>query len=78
MSAPPNRNGVWARILVVAIPLAIAGLIGWGTLREKVDNTARAMDGKANRETVEVQFNAIMRELQGAREDIADLKRGRP
>jgi len=58
-----ERNGIYVRILSVAIPLAIAGLIAYGTLREKVDNTAAALDRKANRETVDVQYNAILQRL---------------
>jgi hypothetical protein len=58
-----ERNGIWARILSVVIPMTVAGLIAWGSLRSEVDQHTKALEGKANRETVTVQYDEIIRRL---------------
>ena len=45
------------------ISMAVAGLLGWGALKADVINLRRDVDQKANKETVDVQYNAILQRL---------------
>lgn len=75
MSEPRNGNGVWVRILAAVIPLAVMALIGWGALRSDVVHNAAALEKKADRETVDVQYQSIIRELQRINEALERLQR---
>lgn len=74
-----SKNGIWSRILAIAIPLLVAGLIGWGTLRQQVHDArddVQALDRqKASRDVVEAQYQAILRELQSIRAELGELRR---
>lgn len=74
-----SRNGIWSRILAIAIPLLVAGLIGWGTLRQQVHDARQDVQTldqqKASRELVDAHYQAILRELQSIRAEISELRR---
>lgn len=60
---PTNGNGLWPKILAVIVPAGVAGLIAWGSLRSDVTHVAQAMDLKAEKETVTVEYQAIVDRL---------------
>ena len=62
-------NG-WGKILMAVIPLALLGLVAAIRVSERVDGQQRAIESKANKDVVDVQFVAIMRELQLLRADV--------
>ena len=70
-----NINNAWARILLVVIPLVIAAFIGWGALKSDVKYNTMELEKKASKETVTVQYEAILRELKQLRVDITNLHR---
>lgn len=61
MSPTSHTRLRWA---VTLLPLVIAAIIGWGTLRSDVNHLEAAVETKANRETVDAEYQAILRELQ--------------
>lgn len=63
MNATERLNG-WAKVLALFLPLTVAGLIAWGSLKSDVRNQAQMSQSYANRETVQAQYAAILRELQ--------------
>lgn len=77
MDKPSNRltqsNG-WAKLLVGFVPLLVAGLIGWGVLRSDVTHVEQALAQKANRETVEVQYQEIQRQLVEISNQLKELR----
>lgn len=57
--------------LASLVPVGIAsvgGLIGYGVLKGDATALRRDVDKKADKETVDVQYQAILRELQGIKE----------
>lgn len=77
MADSGNHRGValWTRVALFLLPLALAGLVAWGRLNARADALERALEGKANRETVEAQYNAILRELADIKAELRALKR---
>lgn len=60
-----HRFNGWAKVLVGFIPLLVAGLVGWGTLRSDVSNLQTTTEKKADRDLVVQQYQAILREGDG-------------
>lgn len=58
-----QAKDVWSRVLLALLPVVLAGLVAYGALTARVQNTANAVETKANRETVEAQYNAILDRL---------------
>lgn len=75
MSLPTNGNRLWLKILGPLIPMLLVGLIGYGTLRARVDGNTEALRGKASREVVETQNREVLRTLEALRQDISELRR---
>lgn len=48
--------------------ITATGLVGWGQLRNRVDNLDKKLDGldagKANKETVDAHFDAVVQRLE--------------
>lgn len=61
--------------MAVVIPLAVGGLIGYGTLRSDVNANMVKLAEKANRETVAEMNTAVLRELAALRFEIGELRR---
>lgn len=57
-----NTNG-WKKPLLVLLPFAIAGLVGWGVLKSDVAHLHDDVEAKATRETVQAQYDAIVQRL---------------
>lgn len=68
------KNNVWAKVTVVVVPLAIAGLIAFGQIRSDLRHVEDQLDTKANAETVEVQYDAIIQRLDDLKADIERLR----
>lgn len=64
MTSPIERLNGWAKVLLLFIPLAVAGLIAWGGLRSDMNHVEAEEASHASRETVDAQYQAILRELQ--------------
>jgi len=61
------RNGsltAVVRLLAIAIPLAVAGLVAWGQLSARIEDARQRLEAKADRETVTVQYQAILEQLR--------------
>lgn len=61
------RNGsltAMVRLLAIAIPLAVAGLVAWGQLSARIEDARQRLEAKADRETVTVQYQAILEQLR--------------
>jgi hypothetical protein len=61
------RNGSLAagvRLLAIAIPLVVAGLVAWGQLSARIEDARQRLEAKADRETVTVQYQAILEQLR--------------
>lgn len=69
-------NG-WFRVLAVVIPLIVAGLIAWGSLRSDVRYLSREVERKADRDVVQVQYERLLAELAAIREQLDALTRTR-
>lgn len=67
------KNG-WGRVLAVVLPFFIAGLVGFGVLKSEVGRNKEALVEKANAETMNVQYQAVLREIRLLREDVAEVK----
>jgi hypothetical protein len=52
------------RLLAIAIPLAVAGLVAWGQLSARIEDARQRLEAKADRETVTVQYQAILEQLR--------------
>ena len=59
MTDKPNG---WSRFIPVAL-FVLAGAIGYGVLRGEVAAIAKAVETKANKETMDVQYREILRRL---------------
>ena len=68
------KNNVWGKVVVVVVPLAIAGLIAFGQIRSDVRHVEDQLDTKANAETVAVQYDAIIQRLDDLKADIERLR----
>ena len=68
------RNNVWAKVAVVVVPLAIAGLIAFGQLRSDVQHVEEQLDTKANAETMAVQYDAIIQRLDDIKAEVERLR----
>lgn len=67
------KNG-WGRVVVVVLPFFIAGLVGFGIVKSEVSRNKEMLRDKANVETVNVQYQAVLREIRLLRDDVAELK----
>ena len=56
-------NDTLIAVVLTVVPLTGGGLIAWGRIRSEVDDVRKDLDLKANKETVEVQYDAIMERL---------------
>lgn len=72
----PKLNG-WGKLLIICVPLAIAGLIAWGTLRSDMRHAEAALERKADRTMVEVQYERILSELGEIRRRLERLENRR-
>lgn len=73
--AEPNGRSFWLKfVAALLVPLAL-GLIGFGALKNDVARTREEMDTKASKETVQTEYEALLREMQAMRADLADIKR---
>lgn len=63
----PNGNGVWWKLAGSLVPLAIVGALAMAALKADVRHLQDTVNQKANRETVEAQYQALLRELQAIR-----------
>ena len=70
-----TNGSLWRKILIVLIPLLIAGVVAWITMRGDIRHLETSLDTKANRETVQAQFEAILRELQQINRRLDNLQR---
>ena len=68
------KNNVWAKVTVVVVPLAIAGLVAFGQIKSDVRHVEDQLDTKANAETVQVQYEAIIQRLDDLKADIERLR----
>jgi len=59
-----ERLNGWLKVICVAVPLLVAAFIGWGALNARVSTLETAQVGKADAEVVNVQYEAILRELR--------------
>ena len=59
-----ERLNGWGKVLLVCIPLAVGGLVGYGSLKSDVRHQQEVADRHASRETVDAQYAALLRELQ--------------
>lgn len=73
--ADGNGKGFWGRLLIVLLPMALAGLVAMASLRSDVQHVQQDLQTKANRETVEAQNRAVLQGLEDLRADIRDLRR---
>ena len=49
-------------LTAIGIPIA-AGAVGYGRLNQKVDDIGKDVENKANKDVVDVQYNAILERL---------------
>ncbi len=70
---PNAKNRIWLKILLVFAPMLIVGLVAWGRLNSEVKHNTVELDRKASRETVTIQYEAILRELKQLRVDVSHL-----
>ena len=59
-----ERANGWLKFFLAMLPFAVAFLVGWGALNAKVETVREIQRNKAERATVDVQYGAILRELQ--------------
>lgn len=57
------KFNTWGKLLIVCVPLAIAGFIAWGTLRSDMRHAEAALKDKADRAMVESQYERILSDL---------------
>lgn len=67
-------NHFWRKIALVLLPFVIAGAVAAIGLRNDVKHLEQAVDVKADRAVVAAQYEAILRELQSLRADLAQLR----
>lgn len=63
----PRLNGAWkvvAAIVGTAIPLIIGAVLAFGGVRSDMTGLRRDVDRKASQETVQLQYEALLREIQ--------------
>lgn len=74
MSGPANGNGHWKLLGAILVPL-ILGAIGYGALKNDVQRTREELSTKASRETVQLQYESLLREIQALRSDVQQMRR---
>lgn len=71
----PRVNGFWKQLLVaMIIPMAVA-LVTFGALASRVSNIESQLSDKATRETVQAEYESLLREIQALRADVQSIKR---
>jgi len=76
MSVPNgNGNGLLLKIGLPFVALVVSGLIGWGTLNERVRNTNDKVDTKASREVVAAQMHDIANQLRAMQAQLDRIER---
>lgn len=50
-------------LVTVAVPTG-AGLIAWGTLKQRVEGVEKDVDEKASKEVVDAHFDAVIERLE--------------
>ena len=74
-----ERANGWLKFALAMLPFAIAFLVGWGALNTRVNNVRevqlQVLANKADRQTVDVQYAAILRELQAMNQRFDRLER---
>lgn len=58
-----KANG-WVKFLLALLPVLVAFLVGWGALNAKVGTLSERVNVKADKAVVDVQYDAILRELR--------------
>ena len=69
-----ERANGWLKFFAALVPFAVAFLVGWGALNAKVTTLNAVQETKADKATVEVQYDAILRELRGVNERLGRLE----
>lgn len=59
-----ERANGWLKLIGVLVPFVIMGLVGLGALNSRVTTVERQLDTKVEQEVVNVQYDAILRELR--------------
>ena len=74
MTNPFARLNGWAKALALFLPLLVAGLIAFGSLKSDVQHAEAAIYNAATQKTVDVQYEAILRELRSLNDRMARLE----
>jgi len=79
MTQTNNTLGVWVRIAAVVIPLAVAGLIGFGMIRAQVSNNDRAIgrvetQATAARTTMEQRMDLRLTRIEDKLDRLLELR----
>ena len=78
MSLREALDNTWGKIIMVALPMLIAGFIIGITIREKVAqleiDVAEVRASQVTREELRPALDGILRELTGLREDLRALR----
>lgn len=73
-----ERATSWLRVIVAAAAIAIPAIYGYGALSNRVTDVKavqlRVLDEKADKTTVNVQYDAILRELQSIGQRLGRLE----
>lgn len=72
-----ERANGWLKFFAALVPFAAAFLVGWGALNAKVSTLSERVDGKASKETVNVQYEAILRAVESVDARLARIEAGR-
>jgi hypothetical protein len=67
-------NG-WLKLLAVLVPLTVAGLVAFGRLSARADALEAAIQAKASREIVSLQYEQILSELREIKERLRALEK---
>jgi hypothetical protein len=58
-----NGEGIWKKILIALVPMAVAAGVAMVSLRSDVKHLEAEVSSKAARETVDLQYQAIIQRL---------------
>jgi len=70
-----ERLDGWAKVLAVAIPLAVTGFVAVVLLFGRMASAEDALAEKANRETVAAQYQAVTVRLDGIERALVEIQR---
>lgn len=72
-----KANGAW-KLVATLLPLLIAGLVAWGQVHNEQVGLRRDLERKANQETMQVQYETLLRELQAINRRLERLETRSP